>query len=117
MSISKKSKRLLEIEGDESSTVNTNHQMTVQEKWFMIASLIEELSGKDSKNAYSSVAQKLKKTVNTVRRVADEYFGQLEKDPNKVPDLTPRHHGHAKSGKESHTEELKTSFNECHGHF
>jgi hypothetical protein len=96
---------------------STKPQQTVQDKWFLIVLLVRELEGESPKKAYEVVAEKLELGVSTVRRIANEYFDQIKNKPDTVPDLTPKLHGHAKSGAEVHAHDLKNSFIECRGHF
>ena len=98
------------------------HQLNVQEKWNIVA-LVSRLFNYEkqqlpSRGTFQTVAaDSIGKSIRVVERVWEEYITQYEKDSNKVPDLTPKLHGHLKSGLEKNTPRLIEAFADSGGDF
>jgi hypothetical protein len=98
----------------------TVHNLTVQEKWNIIALMWKEYNPEKKsypKNVLSIVANQVRKSTTTVAHVQEEYVEQLTTYPGSVPNLSPKYKGRSYSGLLSHQSKIEASFLASGGHW
>ena len=106
-------KRERPINNEEEDGALTHHMLNVQEKWNVVAQVWRLFNAEKQQlpiDSFSTVASSLGKSYKTVHRVWNEYITKCESEPSKVPDLTPKPHGHLISGLEKNTPRLREAF-------
>jgi hypothetical protein len=112
--ILRKSKRnATQTEYQDHDDADEHHgNLNSQEKWNTVALIWREFNPETKTfppNVYEKVAGLCNTSVRTVRRVQQEYFDKVNKTPHKVPDLSPKPHGHPISGLSENIAAMKDS--------
>lgn len=105
---------------DENIIDQSRHQLTVQEKWNIVAMMWKEYNPASKsypENVYDIVARSTHVSSSTVRNVINEYNEKLVNSEGAVPDLTPKPHGHRESRLPSYSHDLHDAFMDSKGHF